>query len=626
MKKSWDKQATIVANALSTKDKRIRVVFGNTACTDGDVITLPGNLPEGDLARESILAFLLHECAHIRWSDFKLLTTCAPSVASLANSVEDSRIEKLLRKEYFGAHYYLERQYERMVPAVLRQKLNLLETAGSYMFCKLSDESPVLQDAAKKLRRRLVNIIGGAKAQELDRILGYPLSMSLHSFTMAASAIKVLADHLRSKQTGKDSKQSVASKAKDNPASDESSAAGNGAQSDSRSQNARGAVSSSPESAAKGNACSSEHGRQNPDSSGDSDRSADGKSSSGSCGSGADKAQCDRWPDKGPVVDKRWAEEMDRAMKELNGMPHKVSPMSLSDTVKDALKNNRLADSSDKPDQILDRSYGHGCSFEGISVSDQEVLESGGEEVLKTGRLVAAGVGRGLTGLIASETVRRNRSARAGCKVQANRLCRLKAGDSRVFLKKGEEKGVDTAICILLDRSGSMGHDSTCLAVKAAVGLFLALRRIRRVKSAIAQFPTPLVGEREQAGARNCTVTCGFNDDPRKRLKNFGVLSFPRGGTPIHEAIGMIAALLNDRPEKRKVLVVMTDGCFYFSKDVKQALDKLGIELAFLFIGEKPRGEAVHVRHAVVSRYEQIAEAIFKIARQLAPGVNHLQP
>lgn len=624
MKKSWDKQATIVANALSTKDRRIRVVFGNDACTDGETIMLPGNLPEGEIARESILAFLLHECAHIRWSDFKLLLSAAPSVASLANSIEDSRIEKLLRKEYFGAHYYLERQYERMVPDVLRQKLNLLETAGSYMFCKLSNESPILQNAATKLRKRLAKAIGDAKAQELDQILGQPLTMSLHSFTMAASAIKVLAEHLCDKQTGKDSQPSASPKDKGNHAPDESSASSNGKQSDSRSQNARATGKSPRGSTEPDGSCPSSGGQQTSDSSVAADRQAVGKKSFGNHGSTESDTQSDCRLDKSSVVDKKSAEAMDRAMNALNGMSNESSPMSLSDTVKEALKNNKLSDSTDKTDQILNRSYGRGCSFEGISERDQEVLESDGAEALEKGRLLAAGVGRGLTGLIASETLRRNRLARAGRKVQANRLCRLKTGDSRVFLKKGEEKGVDTAICILLDRSGSMGQDSSRLAVKAAVGLFLALRRIKRVKSAIAQFPTRIVGEREQTGARDCTVTCGFNDDPRTRLKNFGVLGFSEGGTPVHEAIGMVATLLNDRPEKRKVLVVMTDGCFSFRKDVKLALDKLGIELAFLFIGAKPHGEAEHVTHAEVYRYEQIAEAIFRIAKLLAPGVKSI--
>ena len=69
----------------------------------------------------------------------------------------------------------------------------------------------------------------------------------------------------------------------------------------------------------------------------------------------------------------------------------------------------------------------------------------------------------------------RNHSAYTGA-LNIRRLHSLATGNAKVFLRKGEKAGVNTAVHILLDASGSMNGKPIALAVKACFAVASALQ------------------------------------------------------------------------------------------------------------------------------------------------------
>ena len=62
-----------------------------------------------------------------------------------------------------------------------------------------------------------------------------------------------------------------------------------------------------------------------------------------------------------------------------------------------------------------------------------------------------------LAGLLQAETLCRRYPAVAGRRIDTRRLCRIEAGDARIFVREVAGLKTDTAVQILVDRSGSMG-------------------------------------------------------------------------------------------------------------------------------------------------------------------------
>jgi len=131
-----------------------------------------------------------------------------------------------------------------------------------------------------------------------------------------------------------------------------------------------------------------------------------------------------------------------------------------------------------------------------------------------------------------------------GQRLSARHLHRIPMGDARVFRTASEEIGVNTAIALLLDTSGSMSSriEVACQAVFATA---VAFESIDGVEVACAAFPS-------------FEVFKPFGVRSRRQPDQFGLQA--GGGTPMHSALRLGSRLLDRSTCRRKLLVCITDG------------------------------------------------------------------
>jgi Mg-chelatase subunit ChlD len=117
-----------------------------------------------------------------------------------------------------------------------------------------------------------------------------------------------------------------------------------------------------------------------------------------------------------------------------------------------------------------------------------------------------------------------------------------------VFIQREEAKRLDTAVHVLLDRSGSMEYIQD-IANQATVSMAMAVSSIPKCDVAVSTFP----GERGHVSpmiARGQPV--------RPNLCRMDIVSY--GNTPLAEAMLYAARELATSNRQRKVLIIITDG------------------------------------------------------------------
>ena len=152
-----------------------------------------------------------------------------------------------------------------------------------------------------------------------------------------------------------------------------------------------------------------------------------------------------------------------------------------------------------------------------------------------------------LQGFLQAQTQRRCSIGRRGT-LHANSLYRLQVGNARVFQKESEHQGVNTAVHILLDVSGSMAGAPINLANRACFAVTTALSRIRGVNPAVTVFPATTV--------TNSVFPIMRHGQPLP--DRFDILA--SGGTPLAGALWWVLQTMLPLKEQRKMILVITDG------------------------------------------------------------------
>lgn len=188
-------------------------------------------------------------------------------------------------------------------------------------------------------------------------------------------------------------------------------------------------------------------------------------------------------------------------------------------------------------------------------------------------------------------------------------LWRLKAvGDTRVFRKKAPTTGVDAAVMLLLDRSGSMDDDIE-LAAAATNAFAQALQRISGVQTAISLFPGFETATEEVLKFRQSTIHASA------RLRAVTA----DGGTPTGEAILEILPSLMQRPVQKRAIVLITDGEPDSKTETKKAVARaaeLGVEVIGIGIGERARIAQIVPRSVTITGIAELPsalESLFKL-------------
>ncbi len=151
--------------------------------------------------------------------------------------------------------------------------------------------------------------------------------------------------------------------------------------------------------------------------------------------------------------------------------------------------------------------------------------------------------------LLQAQTMSTKRSVLMGTKLNVKNLHQAKLGGP-VFQKEKKGIAVDTAILILVDRSGSMANQIG-LATDAALATTMAFQR-HDVKTSVFTFPYT-------RGQEGNGVLKSWDEQPTAAISSYQYLGV-EGSTPMAEAMMGAGIALMQRPEKRKILLVATDG------------------------------------------------------------------
>jgi cobaltochelatase CobT len=251
---------------------------------------------------------------------------------------------------------------------------------------------------------------------------------------------------------------------------------------------------------------------------------------------------------------------------------------------------------------------------------------------------------KNLERLIVARSLATWQPAQRSGRLHSASLARLACNDARVFRKKIEGKSRDVAVELVIDCSGSMGGARINLATQAAYALSTVLTRLNIAHEVIG-FTTCGSGMRsERAYAKELRkhawqyarvealympVIKGYNErmtaDVRSRfgwLPHSGILNNNVDG----ECVDIAARRLAQRPEKTKMMLVLSDGVpaaygdcdalrVHLKKVVKQ-IEASGIKVVGLGI-QTDAVASFYTRHLVVRRLSDLPTTVLKELKAL---------
>ena len=181
-------------------------------------------------------------------------------------------------------------------------------------------------------------------------------------------------------------------------------------------------------------------------------------------------------------------------------------------------------------------------------------------------------------------------------------LHRLQVGNAHVFQKESEQQGVNTAVHILLDVSGSMAGAPINLANRACYAAATALSHIRGVNPAVTVFPATMV--------TNSVFPIMRHGQPLP--DRFDILA--SGGTPLAGALWWVLQTMLPLKEQRKMILVITDGMPDNPLAANNALgvaQKLGFEVYGLGIRDEHITHLLPHTSRVVNDLPDLVPAMF---------------
>jgi cobalamin biosynthesis protein CobT len=195
----------------------------------------------------------------------------------------------------------------------------------------------------------------------------------------------------------------------------------------------------------------------------------------------------------------------------------------------------------------------------------------------------------------------------SGRKLAAGRLVKLATGDPRIFRRRVEKVEVNTAVVVLLDLSGSMSSRYE-IANAAAFALHTTLFGLKGVAVCSLEFS----GKKRDP---EVNVLVDFGRKPLSESFNH----HPFDGTPTHNAIWGARALLLQRPEPRKIMLLITDGCPDDSSETMAATQRTmkdGVEIAAIGI---MNSSVRHYwdNHTIINSIQELPTAMFGIMESL---------
>jgi cobalamin biosynthesis protein CobT len=246
-------------------------------------------------------------------------------------------------------------------------------------------------------------------------------------------------------------------------------------------------------------------------------------------------------------------------------------------------------------------------SYSGISVAVQTSKHAAplsADDVLES-RQASMALRTRLSGLLQTIILSRASSGRRG-RLDTGHLHRLAVSDPRVFRTKSERVGIDTAVHILLDCSGSMVR-RIHLACQACYAVASALEA-SRINVAVTAFP----GAQLPNGSYTTVSPIIRHGQKVHTTLDLG----PAGGTPMGESLWWVMQDMLSLTEKRKLILIITDGDPDSADCATQAIKQgmlAGFEIYGLGITSPSIMSLLPGRSVVVNAVADLAPAMFAL-------------
>jgi cobalamin biosynthesis protein CobT len=246
-------------------------------------------------------------------------------------------------------------------------------------------------------------------------------------------------------------------------------------------------------------------------------------------------------------------------------------------------------------------------SYSGISVAVQTSKHAAplSADDVQESRQASMALRTRLSGLLQTKILSRASSGRRG-RLDTGHLHRLAVSDPRVFRIKSERSGIDTAVHILLDCSGSMVR-RIHLACQACYAVASALEA-SRINVAVTAFP----GAQLPNGSYTTVSPIIRHGQKVHTSLDLG----PAGGTPMGESLWWVMQDMLSLTEKRKLILVITDGDPDSTDCANQAI-KQGMLAGFEIYGVGITSTAIMSllpgRCVVVNAVTDLAPAMFDL-------------
>ena len=582
-------------------------IGGDRAATNGKVILLP-SLPMDADSKLLTLArgYLDHESGHIRYTDHAAVNAAQMDAVTkfLWNSIEDWRIERRMGELFPGCrqnlrwlmrHLFLENRDQDAEKAEV--KTPAFSILNYVLFTVRAWDVPELI-ALKQEERRKLNTDFPGIAVQLDRILDRVRQYCPDTQTAIAYAHE-LAECIRNWMPA----------SPENPATPKESTLSNkGDQANEEIKNSQ--TANSKKRGADGSQPPNGYGGQMEDDSqhddaGDVVNPSDEKHGRTQKDSSSDATHASK-EDYPTFTD---AESQQATIRELSvykgGVQDAIVRLSQQDTaelpqgigqiIAGELQDN-AAENSEKCVTVaraIERKY--------PSLTDEDKqIALRASTALRTR----------LQGLLQAKTLQQCQMGRRG-RLHPASLYRLRIGNPWIFQRTVETHGLNTAVHILLDGSGSMTGAPMHLASLSCYAVAKALELIPGVNVGATVFPADY----------GSVDVCPLIKHGQRVSDNFSIT--PTGDTPLAEALWWVMQTMLRLKEDRRILLILTDGRPQRMEAAREALGsspKYGIEFYGIGMMNNNIIRLLPGQSRVISTMKDLAPAMFEILQKVLIG------
>ncbi len=218
-----------------------------------------------------------------------------------------------------------------------------------------------------------------------------------------------------------------------------------------------------------------------------------------------------------------------------------------------------------------------------------------------------------LQGLLQSSVLTRSKIGRHG-RLDARQLHRVSVADARVFKRTGRKVGINTAVHILLDCSGSMRRRIN-LTTQVCHAVATALDSIDGINVAVTVFPAGTPSDSGNGNDRGPTV-CPILRHGERMHGDFAVSA--AGCTPLGEAFWWVLQQVVPLPESRKIVLILTDGdpdSFNVALNAIEDGRRFGVEIYGLGITSETITKLLPDHSRTINDLAELAPAMFGMLR-----------